>query len=68
MDNFSSTENKHDVYMVENCKKKFCESLRKHAMKIINSEKNKMITLTNEQHQLFKKSKNCYICKKYVQT
>ena len=33
-----SIENKHDVYRGKDCMKKFCESLRKHAMKIINSK------------------------------
>ena len=30
-----SIENKHDVYRGKDCMKKFCESLRDHAMKII---------------------------------
>ena len=33
---FKNIENKHDVYRGKNCMKKFCESLREHAMKIIN--------------------------------
>ena len=33
---FRSIENKHDVYRGKDCLKKFCESLREHAMKIIN--------------------------------
>ena len=33
---FRSIENKHDVYRGNNCMKKFCGSLRGHAMKIIN--------------------------------
>ena len=33
---FRSIENKHDVYRGKDCEKKFCESLREHAMKIIN--------------------------------
>ena len=33
---FRSIENKHDVYRGKDCKKKFCESLREHAIKIIN--------------------------------
>ena len=46
---FDSKENKYNVYRGEDCMKKFCESLRKHAMKIIDFEKKKMIPLTNEQ-------------------
>ena len=33
---FKSIENKHDVYRGNDCMKKVCESLREHAMKIIN--------------------------------
>ena len=32
---FKSIKNKHDVYRGKDCMKKFCESLREHAMKII---------------------------------
>ena len=31
---FKSMENKHDLYRLKGCMKKFCESLREHAMKI----------------------------------
>ena len=33
---FRSIENKHDVYRSKDCMRKFCEFLRKPAMKIIN--------------------------------
>ena len=33
---FRRTERKHDVYRGKDCMKKFCESLRKNAMKVIN--------------------------------
>ena len=36
---FRSMENKHDVYRGKDCIKKFCESLREHAMKTINFKK-----------------------------
>ena len=39
---FKGIENKHDVYRGKNCMKKFCESLRKQAMKIINFKKKKV--------------------------
>ena len=32
---FKSIESKHDVYRCKDCMRKFCESLREHAMKII---------------------------------
>ena len=38
---FKSIENKHDIYRGKDCIKKFCESLRKHTMKIINFKKKK---------------------------
>ena len=40
---FISIENKHDVYRGKDCIKKFCELLRKHAMKIINFKKKKEV-------------------------
>ena len=60
---FDDIENKHDVYRGEVCLKKFCESLRKHTMKIINFEKKKIILLTNEQQESYEKIKICCICK-----
>ena len=41
---FKNIENKHDVYRGKDCMKKFCESLREHAMKIINLKKTKLLT------------------------
>ena len=38
-------ENKHDADRGEGCMQKFRESLREHAVKIINFEKKKMITI-----------------------
>ena len=43
---FGYKENKHNVCRGEDSMKKFCESLRKHAMKIINFGKKNMISLT----------------------
>ena len=40
---FKSIENKHDVYRGKDCMKKIYESLRGHAMKIINFKKNEVI-------------------------
>ena len=34
-----SIENKYDVYRGKTCKKRFCESLREHAMEINNFKK-----------------------------
>ena len=39
---FKSMENKHDAYWCKSCIKKFCESLREHAMDITNFKKKKL--------------------------
>ena len=65
---FDGIVNKHGVYGVEDCMKKFCESLREHAMSVINFEKKKMILLKNEQQESYEKTKVCYICKKSSKT
>ena len=46
-------ENKHDVYRGKDCMKKFCESLKEHAMKIIKFKKKKMKLSKNEQQKLY---------------
>ena len=46
---FRSIENKHDLYRGKDCMKKFCELLREHTVKIINSKKRKMNLVTKEQ-------------------
>ena len=38
---FRNIENEHDVYRGKDCMKKFCVSLREHAIKIINFKKRK---------------------------
>ena len=57
-------KNKRKVYRGEDCMKKFCESLREHALNIINFEKKNIIPLTNEQLELHEKIKICYISNK----
>ena len=47
--------------------KKFCESLREHAIKIINFKKKKMQLLTKEQQKSYENAKICYICKEKFQ-
>ena len=44
--------------------KKFCKDLREHSTKIINYEKEKMISLTTEEKVHYNKQKVCYACKK----
>ena len=60
-------ENKYEVYSGEDCLKRFSESLREHAMNIINFKKKKKIPLPNEQQELYQKTKICYICKKKLE-
>ena len=48
---FRSIGNKYDVYRGKGCMKKFCESLREHAMRIINFKKEEMKVLTKEQQE-----------------
>ena len=43
--------------------KMFCESLRDHAMKIINFQKKIMKLLTKEQQESYENANICYICK-----
>ena len=59
---FRSIENKHDVCRGKDCMRKFCESIREHAMKIILKRK-KMKLLTKEQQESYENAKICYICK-----
>ena len=43
--------------------KTFCESLREHAIKIINFKKEKMKLLTKGQQESYENAIVCYICK-----
>ena len=53
----------HDVYRLKDCMNKFRESLREHAMEIINFEKKNMNFLTNEKQKSYQNAEVCYICK-----
>ena len=65
--NFKNIENKHDVHNRKDCMKKFGESLREHAMKIINFKKKKINLLTKEQQESCENAKICHICKERVE-
>ena len=54
---FKSIENKHDVYRGKDFMKKFCESGREHAMKVINFKKKKLKLLTKEQQESYGNAK-----------
>ena len=60
---FDKTKNKLDYYKGKDCMKKFCKDLRKHAAKIFNYEKKKMIPLTIKEEIDYNKQKIFYICK-----
>ena len=60
---FKSIEHKDDVYRGKDCMKKFCESSREQAMRIISFEKKKMKLLTKQQQEPYENAKICYICK-----
>ena len=60
---FRTIENNHDVYRSKDCMTRFCEFLRNHAMKIINSKKKKRKLLTKKQQESYENVKIFYICK-----
>ena len=51
---------------MQDCMKKFCEFLRKHAMKIINFKNIKMKLLTKEHQESYENAKICYICNENI--
>ena len=61
---FDSKQDKHSYYRGRDCSKKFCEDLKKHAIKIINFKEKDMIPLTDEEIIYYEKQKLCHICKK----
>ena len=61
---FDESKNKLNYYRGDDCMKKFCKDLRKHATKLINYEKKKMMLLTTEEKIYHNKQKICFICKK----
>ena len=68
LSSFRSIENRHDVYRGKDSMKKFCESLRERAMKIINFKKIKMTLLTKQQQESYQNAKICYICKEKLES
>ena len=61
---FDSKQDKHSFYRGRDCSKKFCEDLKKHAIKIISFEEKDMIPLTDKETVYYEKQKLCHICKK----
>ena len=60
---FRSIENKPDVYRGNDCMKKFCESLRQHAMSVIIFKMKKMKLLIKERQKSYVNAKICEISK-----
>ena len=61
---FDATKNKLDCYRSKNSIKRFFKDLKEHAAKIINCEKRKMISITDEKNRSYEKQNICYIYKK----
>ena len=61
---FDGMKSKYHVYRGIDYMKKFCESLKEHAIKIINLEKRKIISLTNKNQESYENTKIWYIFKK----
>ena len=63
-------ENKHDVYRGKDCMKKFCESLREHAMKIITFKREKMKLLSRnhmKKQESYENANICHICREKLE-
>ena len=65
---FDESKNKLNYYRGKDCMKKFCKDLKKHATRIINHEKKKIIPLTKEEKINYNDQKVSYICKKEFDT
>ena len=61
---FKRKENNHDLYRGQDSMKKFCESLREYAMKIINFKKKKISHLQNSSRNHMKMQKSVIFLKK----
>ena len=61
---FDERKNNLDYYRGEDCMKKFCKDLRKHATKIINCNNKEVIPLTKKEENNYSRETNCHICKK----
>ena len=56
---FRNIENKHDAHRGKDCMKKFCKSLREHAIKITNLRKKNMKLLTKGSQESHENAKIC---------
>ena len=60
---FDKSKNNLSYYRGEDCVKKSCKDLRKHANKIINCKKAKEILLSDKEKEKYKEILSCHICK-----
>ena len=63
---FDDIESKHTLYRGKDYMKKFCSSLREHAINIIDFEKKKMLPLTKEELKSHQDPKVSHICGKRI--
>ena len=61
---FRTIENKHDVYRGKDCMKKFSEFLREHAVKTINSKKEKKEVISKRRAGIMKILKSVLFVRK----
>ena len=61
---FYKFKNERKHYRGKDCMEIFCKDLKDQAMKIINYEKKKIISLTGEEKEVHENQKNCYTCEK----
>ena len=61
---FDYIENKHTFSHGKDCIKRFCSSLREHAINITDFEKKNMLPLTKIELKSHQNEKVCYICGK----
>ena len=65
---FDLVGNKLNCHRGKDCMERFCKDLKEHATKIINYEKKRNDTLTDEENKSYEKQKVCHICKKEFST
>ena len=65
---FDKSENKRTYYRKRDCIKRFCNDLKEHLIRIINSETKLMIALTEEEKESNENQQLCHICDKEFYT
>ena len=61
---FDESKNKVSCYRGKDCLEMLTKKIIEQAIKIINNEKKKEITLTNKEKESYEKQEICYICEK----